>query len=199
MTVIPTPIRCTGRIGIFDSVVDRIELKRDSKIRQLDIAILGCEDVCSLQVPMYDMHAVQIHQALQDLDDVARHERFWKYAESSQGVLQRAILDVLEDNIDCVLCSDQTFVLDHARMGKAFEQIHFALELCNLFFAFAVNTDTLDSDYASGMYVQSSIDRSKLASADAFAELLDAQVSILAFSKADTLDIRKLWLLYQAP
>ena len=71
LAFIRTPIRRACGICILNGIVDCIQLKRDAKVRQLDVAVLGSEKVGSLEIAVDNMHAVQIAETFQDLHDVA--------------------------------------------------------------------------------------------------------------------------------
>ena len=53
---------------------DLPQIQRDTKVRKLDVARLGRENVRRFQVAVHDVVPMQVVQALEDLDHVRCHE-----------------------------------------------------------------------------------------------------------------------------
>ena len=95
---------------------------------------------------MNDSLRMEIIESFEYFDDVARDQRFGEFAKMLQRLLQRSILDesfhfrqpssremqrrdALENDVDKVVCPNESFVLDDARMGKILEQFDLVREL----------------------------------------------------------------------
>lgn len=76
------------------------ERERGRGGRTLDAALLGGEDVAALDVAVDDALVVQVQQALEDLERVQADERLGDAAELFDDGRQRAVLAVLEDDVE---------------------------------------------------------------------------------------------------
>lgn len=121
---------------------------------------------------MDDLPRVEEVETLENLNDVACYKRLRKFSEVLECLLQRSVLDELEDDVEVVLAPDESFVLDDARMSERLEQSDFMRKLSHLFFGLAFETDPLDGDDSSRVEVESTVHGAKLSLADALAELL---------------------------
>ena len=112
-----TPVRSSLHVrdGRFE-VLDRVEVERDAKVAELDVARFGAEDVgrCfpqsnrisrilakrkrgkrrTLEVAMHDVRPVEVLEPFEDLDHVRRDERLGQLAKVLECLLQAPVLDV---------------------------------------------------------------------------------------------------------
>ena len=78
------PIGCARHVLHF--ALHGAEVEGDTKVGQLYVAVLGREDIRSLQIAVYDITLVKVVQTFEDLDDVACHKFLVKLAERFQGL-----------------------------------------------------------------------------------------------------------------
>jgi len=55
---------------------------------------------------------MQIHQSLQHLRDIHRHEVFGELAESFADIVEGAVFAVFEDDVEIFTCFDKALVFD---------------------------------------------------------------------------------------
>ena len=102
---------------------------RDSCMHPLRMSasahLLGGEDVCALDVPVHHALLVQVLQARQHLGDVHGHERLREHAElvGFDDAGQRAVVHVLQDDVQMRAGLEGANVLDNVLVIQGFEQL----------------------------------------------------------------------------
>ena len=86
------PVR--GTSDVLHLTLHRPEVERDTEVRQLDVAILGRQNIRRLQIAVDDVVLMQIVQSFEDLHYIIRDEPFVELPERLQGLTQRAVLGV---------------------------------------------------------------------------------------------------------
>jgi hypothetical protein len=89
------PIWCTNNTRLVQAGL----LRGDTKVGQLDQALFRCENVCTLDIPMYDTLLVEVEEAMEDLGHVESDEVFRKLAEVLANAVQRPVLTVPASSI----------------------------------------------------------------------------------------------------
>jgi hypothetical protein len=71
--------------------------------------------------------AMQIRQSLQDANTVRRNKAFRESTECLQGIAQRAVFHIFQDDVEVVFAETKAFVLDYVWMRQRLEQFNFFL------------------------------------------------------------------------
>ena len=66
----------------------RRRIARDTKVRKLDGAIFGRQDISAFNVAVDDALIVQVHETLEDLRDIDSDKILWELSESFANVVQ---------------------------------------------------------------------------------------------------------------
>lgn len=121
---------------------------------------------------MYDTLLVKIEQPMQDLGHVQSHKIFRKLAEVLADAVQRAVLAVLQDDVQTVRAAHKALVLDNVGVIQVLQQVdlHFhVLQVCS---TQVLKAHLLDSNRLTGAPVESTVDAAKGAFAQAIAQLV---------------------------
>lgn len=134
------PVRSAGERHVIDGYLAAfalvlIENGGDAEIRQLDLAVLRREDVAALDIPVYNIFTMQEIKALQHLFYIVLDETFWNFAKLFDQGVQRAILDVLEYNVQMVVLALNTIqILYNLRVLKILQKVDFIFDSALLIF-----------------------------------------------------------------
>ena len=85
----------------------------NAKVCKLHSAVLGREDIRSLDVAMDDTLIMEVDESFQDLRDVDRDEVLRELAESLADVVQRPVLAELENDVEELARLHKALVLDN--------------------------------------------------------------------------------------
>lgn len=105
-----TPIRAANDRPVTEGIGG------DTKVSELDSAVLRSQDIGTLNVTMYDPLFMQIDKAEQDLIDEHGYEMLWKYTECLADTSQRPIFAIFQNNVETVEAFVEAVILNNIGM-----------------------------------------------------------------------------------
>ena len=142
---------------------------------------------------------VEIEQSVQDLRHVQGNQVFRKLAEVLADAVQRAILAILQDDVQAVGAAHKALVFDNIGVVQVLEQVDFHLHVLQVGGAQVLEAHLLDGNRLAGAPVEGAVNAAKGAFAQAVAELVVLEAdNILGGPLCCSVPARALFALFAA-
>ena len=120
---------------------------------------------------MNDTLLVEIEQSMQDLGHVQGNKIFRKFAEVLADAVQRAILAVLQNDVQTVRAAHKTLVFDNVGVVQVLQQVDLHFHVLQIGGAQVLKAHLLDGDRLAGAPIEGTVDAAERAFAQAVTQL----------------------------
>ena len=120
---------------------------------------------------MNDTLLVEIEQSMQDLGHVQGNKIFWEFAEVLADAVQRAILAVLQNDVQTVRAAHKTLVFDNVGVVQVLQQVDLHFHVLQIGGAQVLKAHLLDGDRLAGAPIEGTVDAAERAFAQAITQL----------------------------